>query len=363
MPPRAVLVTARYLVYLSIAELVTALYVITTGLSLYHARIMAYAALPTFVVGVAVAYASSSLRGQPGPLARALQMLTLSSAWAVGASGAYAAVTGNRVPLGVSILAFGAFVAGLTPFSLRKADVRASVLALGYTQALGGAALLLSGGQGLYNQALVFITLEAVGAIYAVTLHSFPSTFGDAPSLPLTTLTLGLLALGAVMFLRGLRYYQAALGASMILSFPAFKGHRLPRYHAKAKGAANPIARGGTLFFLYGHAFAFASLLAVGGLMVSSVLFSVGVLYVIHAVTLGVISMFILIHAPMMLPVIMGWSSARRYSLAPFILEAAGAALWPLNMHVSFFFVGLAFVFDALIVKPSREPLPLSLVR
>ncbi len=363
MPPRAALATARYLVYLSIAELVVALYVVTTGLGLYHARMMAYAVLPTFVVGVAVAYSSSSLRGPPGSGARALEWLALSAAWAVAASGAYAAVTGSTLPLGWSLLAFGVFLAALSAFSLRKVDVRVSVLTLGYTQALAGVIALLSGGQQLYPLALTFVSVEAVGAIYAVTLHSFPSTFGDEPSLSLTALTFGLLTLGALMLTWGLKYYEALLGASMVVSFPAFSGHRFPKYSVKAKSAPNPTARGGTLFFLYGHAFAFASLIVVGALLIASTWLNFEALYLVHAVTLGVITTFVLIHAPMMLPVIMGWPSARRYSLSPFVLEAIGAALWPLNMHVSFFLVGLAFVFDALIVKPSREPLPLSLVR
>ncbi len=361
MPSRAVLATARYAVYLSVAELVAALYVVTEGLSQLHARLMAYAVLPTFVAGVAVAYASSSLRGRPRGAA-APEWLASAAAWAVALSGLYASLSGYLTFLGWSLVILGASLASLAPLSLRRADVKASVLALGYTQALAGA-LALAGPRDLYPFALTFVSVEAVGAIYAVTLHSFPSTFGDQPSLALSALSLGLLTLGALTFAWGVRFYQALLGASMLVSLPAFRAHRATGYLAKARTSQNPVARGGMLFFLYGHAFAFGALAAVGAALLGSAWKGVDALVLVHAVTLGVVSMFVLIHAPMMLPVIMGWSSARRYSLAPFVLQAAGAALWPLNMHASFFLVGLAFVLDAMIVKPSREPLPLSLVR
>jgi hypothetical protein len=163
--------------------------------------------------------------------------------------------------------------------------------------------------------------------------------------------------------LRDLWLSNVLLGVSMLVSVLAFRGDRLRSYYAKARASSSPIARGGTLYFLYGHVFAFSALIAAGVVLIASAALRLNPLILIHMMTLGAISLFVLIHAPLMLPVMMGWSSARRYNLTPYVSQAVAAVLWPFNMHVSFFFVGLAFVFDALIVLPSREPMPLSLVR
>ncbi|MGC9210101.1 MAG: hypothetical protein ACP5FT_02395 [Acidilobus sp.] len=363
MPERFALITSRYLVYVSVAELVAALYVVTAGLSKYHARLMFESVLPTFIIAVGLAYASSSMRKSRGPEAAALQYTTSLAAWAVMATGLLAGLTGFSFPLAAALIIAGFSLALFTTASLRRLDVLLSVLTLGYTQALGGLILLTSKGLGLFNVALAFIGAEAVGAIFAVTLHSYPSTFGEKPSLPATALAFSLLTVSAVLAMEGSSLYVPLLGASMIASLPAFRVEKLKDFYGKAKASKSPVARGGTLYFFYGHQFAFSFLLADGALLLMTPLLRIDVLYLIHLVTLGVVMMFVLIHAPMMLPVIMGWSSARRYNLTPFVLQALGALLWPFNMHVSFFLIGLALVFDALIVKPAAEPMPLSLVR
>jgi hypothetical protein len=361
MPSRFARLIARTLTYLSIAELIAALYVVTAGLALYHAKLMFEAVLPTFIAGVAVAYATSSLKGG-SRAARALEYLTSALAFAVAAAGLAASLGGPTAPLGASLIIFGASLASLSVYALRRWDVRLSVAMLGYTQALAGLVIIGASVRDLFQMALIFMVIEAVGAIFAVTLHTFPSTFGDTSSKALTGLTFVFLSAAAALALLGEpKLVEALLGASMIVSVPAFRGGSLRRYYAKAKASPSPAARGGTLYFLYGHVFAFAALLAVGITLLVSVAIKLGLLVIIHAVTLGIITMFVLIHVPMMLPVIMGWSSARRYNLTPYVSQAIAALLWPFNAHVSFFFVGLAFVFDALIVKPSKKPLPLSL--
>ncbi|MCI4459445.1 MAG: hypothetical protein JHC13_00845 [Acidilobus sp.] len=363
MPTRLTRLTSRLLVYISMAELIAALYVVTTGLSLYHARLMFEAVLPTFIAGVAVAYVSSSLKGA-SRASRILEALASIMGWAVAATGLMASLGGPRVPLGVSLVVFGSLLASLTAYALRKWDIRLSVAMLGYTQALGGIVLLGAPWLGLFPLALVFVTVEAIGAIYSVTLHSFPSTFDDVPSKALTGLVFALMSAAVpAALLRDLWLSNVLLGASMLVSVLAFRGNRLRSYYAKARASPSPIARGGTLYFLYGHAFAFSALIVAGIVLIASAALRLGLLMLVHIVTLGAISLFVLIHAPMMLPVIMGWSSARRYNLTPYVSQAAAVVLWPFNTHVSFFFVGLAFVFDALIVLPSREPMPLSLVR
>ncbi|MGC9072395.1 MAG: hypothetical protein ACP5HK_06890 [Acidilobus sp.] len=363
MPNRLTLLTSRYLVYISIAELVAALYVVTAGLGLCHARLMFESVLPSFIAAVAVSYSSSSLRSSAGQAVSAIQGLAALASWAVAVGGIAASLFGYTESLGLSLVVLGISLAMITAFSLKRIDVRLSILTLGYTQALGGLMLLLLRGLSTFDLALAFVGVEAVGAIFAVTLHSFPSTFGDGPSFALTLTTFALLTTSALLAVRGSRLFAPLLGASMLSSLPAFRFERSRGYLAKARTSRNPVARGGMLYFLYGHLFAFASLLADGALLISTVRLQINVLILVHAVVLGVVMIFVLVHAPMMLPVIMGWPSARRYNLTPYVLQALGAVIWPLNMHVSFFLIGLALVFDALIVKPSGGPMPLSLVR
>ena len=181
MPSRFTRLTARTLTYLSIAELIAALYVVTAGLALYHAKLMFEAVLPTFIAGVAVAYATSSLKGG-SRAARALEYLTSALAFAVAAAGLAASLGGPTAPLGASLIIFGASLASLSVYALRRWDVRLSAAMLGYTQALAGLVIIGASVRDLFQMALIFMVIEAVGAIFAVTLHTFPSTFGDTSS-------------------------------------------------------------------------------------------------------------------------------------------------------------------------------------
>ena len=355
---RLVLQSSRIGIYYSIAALVAALYVVTEGLRLAHAELMTLAVLPVFVVSVAAAYGVSGLR-QTDPLyaaaaslavaapisaaALSVASVALSKAWLLSAALAY-----SFVPLAMGSLA-----------SRAKLDVRLSVGLLGLSLLLGAAELLLVRA-GFFVRALLFLELSVLGAIYAVSIHAFPSTFGDPPSVTLSALTFALLAAGLALAVAGLvRAGVLVAGIPMITYLFAMRLERIESYFKKAYQTRNPVARAGTLYFVDGHAFA-AAFSAIS--FIAVVLWYLGLaptLVVVHLVAIGLVGTYIFIHAPMMLPVILRWTSARRYNLTPYVLLAAGAALWPVNMHVSFFFVGLAIIFLVLIVKPSKHPYPL----
>ena len=345
-------------IYYSLAALVAALYVVTEGLAIIHAELMALGVLPAFVVSVAMAYGMSGLR-QADPLYVAVATLAAAApALAVASSVASVVLSAPWIASIPMIYSFAPLVVAAVASRL-KLDVRLSVGLLGASLLLGGIELLAVRA-GFFVRALLFIEVSVLGAIYAVSIHALPSTFNDSPSTPLSVATFALLAAGLALAVVG--YVRAGVmvaGAPAITYLFAMRAERLGSYLRRAGQARSPAARAGTLYFVDGHAFAMA-FSAVSFAAVA--LWGLGVLPIldaIHLIAIGLVGTYIFIHAPMMLPVILRWASARRYNLTPYALLAAGAALWPVNMHVSFFFVGLALVFLVLIVKPSKHPYPL----
>ena len=355
---RLVLQSSRIGIYYSIAALVAALYIVTEGLALVHAKLMIFGVLPVFVVSVAMAYGVSGLR-QTDPLYAATASLALAAPIVAVALSATSVALSRALPLAAALLYSFVPLAMGSLASRAKPDVRLSVGLLGLSLLLGGVELLAVRA-GFFVRALLLLEVSVLGAIYAVSIHAFPSTFGDSPSTILSAATFALLAAGLALAIGGrARAGVLVAGVPTITYLLAMRFERIGSYFTKASQTRNPVARAGTLYFVDGHAFAAAFSAAS---FAAVVLWYFGVLTtldVIHLLAIGLIGTYIFVHAPMMLPVILRWSSARRYNLTPYALLAVGAALWPVNMHVSFFFVGLAIVFLALIVKPSKHPYPL----
>ncbi len=352
---------ARIGIYYSLAALLAALYVVTIGLAEYHARIIAGSLMPAFIVSVGAAYSASSLRPKDRLYADVSVALAISIPLTVALSLAYVFLGYSRGYLLMAALAYAGLssVAAALSSSL-KLEARASVALLGYAEVLGGVSYLAV--HGLTQLGVYAMAVLALGAIYAVTFHALPSTFGDEGSLLLIALTFVLLTAGvaaAFIDMETLSYILLAL--SMLLYIHAVRLDRLRSYLAKAAAIKQPVARGGMLYLLYGHLFALAFSIAGAVLLALTPFLHLQALAVIHVIAIGTVGTYIFIHSPLMLPVVLRWANARRYNLVPFASLAVAAVLWPFNMHVAFFFVGLALVFLVLIVRPFKTPYPLML--
>ncbi len=350
--------TSRSLVYISIAGFLVSLYLAASGYYIYHGYLMFEVVVPLFVYGVAISYVSSSLKSTD--VGAPITVLYLAaSGWLLAVMGFVSMAMRSYLALSIAALVSSAGPLAASIVSSLQSDVKLSDGLIGVYFLVGGLMMYLVR-LTLFREALLTFVTFGLGPIYAVSVHSFPSTFRERPNLPLAALDAALLIVAAALSYY-YRYFMALVGVSAI-TFPLSIGvQRSRRFIESAKRVNNPIARAGTLYFIDGHIIASIMLACVGLTYIVGSLLGLSPLVALHALALGVLVTFVILHAPLMLPVILRWTSARRYNLTPFLSEAAATAIWPFNEHVSFFFLGLAVVFLVLIVKPTRQPLPFSL--
>ncbi|MDP8003073.1 MAG: hypothetical protein ACP5I6_00135 [Caldisphaera sp.] len=350
--------SSMVMVYISLIALIVSLYLVTKGLGLIHAKIMLISFLPIFISGVAASYSSSSLKPSD-KFASTILILQISSVFLILILSITAIVTNKIILLIVSLFYSGIvnFITATKP----KGDIRLSVALIGYTGILSSIFLLLNLSKSIFQLAIGFIFVYAISAIYAVTIHSFPNTFKDKPNTILVYLLFILQTISTLIYQYYFKISVILYSISVIVFYLSINIFKHKKYSNLATSTTNIYAKAGTLYMLYGQEIsALYSLI----LLASSILFYYNIITLldfIHILIIGFVGIHIFIHAPLMLPVILRWTSARRYSLFPYILIFAAALIWPIDMHISFLFVVLAIVFLILIVKPSKEPMPLSL--
>lgn len=359
---RALQASSRALIYIMIAGLLVSLYIVTVGLKILHGVIMFSLVVPLLITAVAGPYVVSGLRASAK--AEAWLLFSIAAEWLILVASIMTLQLKSYLYLGLSLVIFsispiwGAALTGL------KSDVKLSYLILGTAFLISGLTLMLLK-LSVFHAALALLTLLGLGAIYAVTYHSLPATFEERQGLA-WGLLLELLLIAEALSLLAVGYKPFLLisGATDVISLPALGLTKLRKFVAVAKASKNPVARAGELYFVDGHIFSAVFLIITGLVtLLGGLGLDVPTLVLIHLLALGVLVMFVLIHAPLMLPVILRWPSARRYNLTPYVLESVAAVVWPVNPHVAFFFLGLSIVFLVLIVKPTKEPLPLSLIK
>lgn len=347
------------MVYISLILLIIALYLVTRGFGLIHAKMILFGFLPIFVSGVAQSYSSSSLKASD-KFSITMLILQISSTIFTLIFGITTVITGKIIFLLISLLYFG--IVNLLTSTRSKGDIRLSILIIGYTGILSSIFLFLNLSENIFQLAIGFIFTYAISLIYAVTIHAFPNTFKDKPKIPIVYLLLILQTISTIIYPFMFRISVLLFSISVLIFYISINIYKYKKYDIFAKNTTNVYAKAGLLYMLYGQEMsALYSLI----LLVSSLLLYYNVINIldfIHILIIGFVGIHIFIHAPLMLPVILRWASARRYSLLPYILIIIAALLWPIDNHLSFLFVVLAIVFLVLIVKPSRDQIPLSLV-
>ncbi|MET1102161.1 MAG: hypothetical protein ABWW69_06790 [Pyrodictiaceae archaeon] len=200
---------------------------------------------------------------------------------------------------------------------------------------------------------LGFLMAYPILMIYSVTINALPSTYGKKPltllyfiSILLTLLALILLSTGYV------KVSTIVLAASFIAYAFAVRMDKLATIIKEVSGLKNPIARRSHAYFIYGHAFVVG---IIGVSLVESIMYLIGLLKlgcIIHMVAIGFIGLHISIHAPMMLPVILGIASARRYNYLAFVLLSTAAVLFCLAKPLSMVLVVLGVILTIMVMWP-----------
>ena len=314
-------------VWASIAYLVIALYYLVAGEPHTHARYMLYGVLLLFPYSVSVAYVASALnRYHPWQIPIAAGVLLLAPAPLVALS-----VGEEWANLLVVIAGFLGFASALYTASMKRGSVRLSL-------ELAAAASLLASVVAIVRQcfasgllfsyySLAMTLAYPVTLIHAVTVHALPSTFKDRPQgsaswlLPLLTL------LGALLVLDRRVLLGALAGISSVYVYVyAARLYRLGEYFRVASGFPEGPARGGAYYFLEGHV---AVLILVVIMTVYLAWPGCNVICRLHLYALGFSSLHVLIHGPMMLPVILGIRHRRRFNPSPYVLQLLAVLLFP----------------------------------
>jgi hypothetical protein len=349
---------SRTAVLLSIALLPAALAAPLLGLYPVHAYIMAACLLPLFVAGVAVSYTASALAPRRAYSTVAFTaavtfvtalLLTGSALYSLAISATPAApVVAAYVLVALGHWASAAKLGGAARLSVGG-------LALSYTLAAGYTVAAHIADVPYYELMLGLVYAIPVTAIYSVTIYSLPKTYHSEPRSPLVALLYAVQASGLALYIYQ-RHAGLALLSLALALYPAAARFNLLHEGLRAAREKAGAVRLSHLYYVWGHIAALGFTVAS---IASSIAYMLGpswprLMLLVHSLALGFTACHIELHAPLMLPVILGVPSARRYNPAPYILLALSLILHPLNGTASLAVFTLSLLATALIVLPRR---------
>jgi len=325
---------ARAGVVASIVYLAASLALLVAGYPHEHARAMTYGVLLLFPHAVAVAYVASASSARTYPL---VGLMALSVAPAAVAPAVAVRSIGLAALLFAFVSAVSAPAAALVGAGRRR-SVRLSLfmVSLSYAATLAVIAyMLVAGHPRLFSQAaLALVIAYPVLLIYAVTVHALPATFSDEPSYPAALLLLALGGAGALLVASGsLEVGAIAALSSAALYVYAARLYKVGDYRrwveSRYSDKGSPAYKG-MRYFLDGHLFVIVSIVILAVHTVLYIMGACNLLCLVHSYAMGFVTVHVLIHAPMMLPVILRIRHRRRYTLAPLATALAATLLWPL---------------------------------
>ncbi len=325
---------SRIGVVAGIVYLAAALALLIIGSPHEHAREMTYGALILFPHSVAVAYVASVSTAETGVAIKAMSFASLLLIPAPALALVYGPGPANILFLMVAI---PTIAASLLVARARKRTVRTSLAMVASTYAITLIPIsywLLRGPPAKFSEAaLPLIIAYPVTLIYAVTVHALPATYGDEPAKPLVPLLPLANAASVTMMLLGhYRYGAWAALLGTLLYIPAARLYKVVSYKkklaARYRDPSHPAYRG-NVYFLEGH---IVVMLSIALLAAYTILFQesqCSLLCLIHAYAMGFVTVHVLIHGPMMLPVILRLRHRRRFTLIPLPLALASVLIWP----------------------------------
>jgi len=302
-----------------------------------HARLALYGALWLFPHAVAIAYIASSGKSRGVVAAGIMGLVTLPALAVPWLPLAGAEVVARWLLVAVSAVGV---VVPLVVAAERGGSLRLSMvlISLSYIYTVSVSAYwLVEGWPSLFSvYALSILLAYPVPLIYAVTSHSLPATFGDKPLAPVAVLASLLSGAAGMMVASGSMRLAALLAGISVALYVVGSGvSRVGEYFsvAREKTGGQGKAYEGMAYYLWGHVFVIITVIII--FIMTIYAFSTGltgrrlILLMIHMYALGFSWMHVAIHAPMMLPVILGVRHAMRYNLAPYILDLLALVLWP----------------------------------
>ncbi len=353
--------SSAFAVYTSFFLLAEALWEALRGYTAFHAALMAGTVLPVFVAGIATSYAASGARRSPRAERVALVLIVATYIVALAGLGLGGLVLLDKLPprlVLAAVYAVYAVALWIASAEAPRGSVGLSIAGLAYAYTLSAIyALASSPAKGFFTYYLGLVYALAVTSIYAVTIHSFPSTYGDKPRTLLVYVLYAVHGASLVIYAWRPELGALALAATMFLYIPAARIDKLPVFLEKVRAMKKGPARSSHLYFLVGHVFAaiYVVLVLASSLMYSGSPSMYRLLYIfIHVTTMGFITQHILIHAPMMVPIILGIPTARRYTALNYIFLFLAVISFPLDETAALIMLVLALVLTILIAWPRR---------
>ncbi len=336
MDGKVITYASRLGIVVSLAMLTAGLFSAYIGELHFHMYLLGSGVLVGFVASIASAYVASAagrmLSRMPKPLLLALAVPPLPLALSP------IAALANRIIWAVYIAAFLAPTIPPTLWVTRqvKGSVRLSMIGVTVTKIMAIAYLIvLALASRDVEEIWALLGLLAaypIPMIYSVSINSFPSTYKMQPLGFLYPLLFALNILSLALLLSGHKLYMLlVLALALALYFPAIGFHRVIRiivHIGKLKGVPRRVHA----YFLEGHFYALLALAYYATLVALQLLnTSVPIPCIIHALALGFIGAHIYVHAPLMVPVVLGVRTARRYTILPYTLLAMASASYCIN--------------------------------
>ncbi|MCE4624630.1 MAG: hypothetical protein F7C35_02030 [Desulfurococcales archaeon] len=302
-----------------------------------HAKTMLYSGLLLFPHSVAIAYVASGATGRSTKATGVAALLSIPALLAPLAALYDPFLTPSLLFLlgGLPLALASLIAAGQRGGSLRLSLVMTAVTYI--STALTIASWLLRRG-GLFSQYSLGLTMSyTIALIYSVTFHSLPATYKDKPVTLLGYVSVALTSISSLLVVWDL--VGEGLPLLLLSMYTYIVGARLYRVPQYIAWVRSNIKRGtaayrGMKYYLDGHIFVIATALLATAMIGYEVLkpgpCSVGcILLSLHVLALGFSWMHVAIHAPMMLPVIVGVRHAKRYNIWPYLLTILSLLLWP----------------------------------
>ncbi len=319
-----------------------------------HGLSMLLGAVTLLVAGVGAAYALSV------PRASSVAVVSASAGVVIAIPSSVLVVVSLGDPLYAVPLAVGLAFLGLASLdsgsrARRGTTTRWSLLGLSYSFLFSATILpiALHIAPTVFHAMLSYALALPVQAIYSVTLHALPSTYRGKPS-RLVALAYPAASAAAVTAMGGCPISTSLLAVLSLWLFIAFSGFTLVP-HALRSVDASTVAGKTHRYFLQGHLYAVAAAVASTAAFIGYGLGYVSVLAPLHVLLAGFTAVFVSIHAPLMLPVILSTSTARRYNQSPFLLALASSILWLFQPGLALYTFAAWALSLLLVVKPARR--------
>ncbi len=339
----------------TIAVLFVSLGIILAEYPKIHAKLIVYGMLPVFVYSIAMVYLASAR-----PRLERIIYPWITAGFPFVLALPFIALLGSFKFL---MYYYGVLMIVLSiPFFLgavgKKGSLRLSIALLGYSMLQTG--ILLIANVAVYGlkltppqMGIAELIAFPVTAIYAVSLHAVPKTYRLEPEKASTAVLISFLVLGTILYALDMYRYSLLAFSISFLAYPvAIRLYKLREWERSIRAKKDSPGKPGNLYFIYSHyyvvLFSIVSPITLWLFLQGAVK---DIFTLIHIVTIGFIGVHIYIHAPMMVPVVVGMKTKRRYTYLPPLLLALAALVWPFSGPFSYLLVAasLCRLFDVIL--------------